>query len=128
MAPPAHLMKEWVSPVYTFFVAKLGIVNVNSRCAHDFKCSAHGCKAMVHRFLDTLDTRLTSNLCKHVKACCGWGSAVLSTTDQAKDANEVHTKIIKTFACEGCITAVFERKGNGKATYFNWPHTRQDMR
>ncbi|KAG8218246.1 hypothetical protein J3R82DRAFT_3846, partial [Butyriboletus roseoflavus] len=119
----AHLMKEWVSSVYTFFVAKPSIINVNSWYAHDFQCSVYGCKARIRHFIDTQDIQSTSNLCKHVKTCCGWGPTILSTADQAKDADEVCIKIIKTFTHDGSIITVFKRKENGKVTYSNLPHT-----
>ncbi|KAI6039429.1 hypothetical protein EDC04DRAFT_2867974 [Pisolithus marmoratus] len=108
-------MTGWTSPVYAFFEPKPWIIDINSQCAHEFKCSAHGCKATVHQFLDTQDTQSTSNMCKHVKSCRGWGPTVLSAADDAKDANEVHTKIIKIF-----------RKGKGKVIYSNQQHTKQE--
>ena len=121
-------MKEWNSPVYAFFNPKPQIVHINGRHAHDFKCAGSGCKVTVCRFLDTQDAQLTSNLRKHVKSCWRWGSEVLSAADCAKDANEVHTKIVKKFMQEGTITLAFERKGKGKVTYSNRQHTRHETR
>jgi hypothetical protein len=121
-------MNDWTSPVYAFFERKPCIVNINGRRAHDFKCSARGCKAKIRRYLDKKDARSTGNMRKHVKSCSGWGSNVLSAADDAKDANEVRTKVVKTFARDGTITTAFERKGKGKVTYSNRQHTRLETR
>ncbi|KAG2052099.1 hypothetical protein BDR06DRAFT_983285 [Suillus hirtellus] len=78
-------MREWVSPVYAFFHPTPNIVEIGGWWAHEFKCQAKGCKAKVQYFLD--------------KGC--WGEEVLQATDQAKDANEVHTKIVGSFLHNG---------------------------
>lgn len=85
-------MKEWISPVYAFFEPTPRIVEINGRRAHEFKCGARGCKTTIRQFLDKKDARSTGNMRKHVKSC--WGNAALMAADDAKDANEVRTKIV----------------------------------
>ncbi|KAG0691654.1 hypothetical protein DFH29DRAFT_883977 [Suillus ampliporus] len=43
-----RLMKDWISPVYTFFNPKPRIVIIKGQCAHEFKCFGKSCKATVH--------------------------------------------------------------------------------
>ena len=76
--------------------------------------------------MDTKDTRLTSNLHGHAKLC--WGTEVISAAGDAKNANEVRTKICPGFLRDGSITAAFERKGKGKVSYSHRPHTRQETK
>ncbi|KAG2756744.1 hypothetical protein P692DRAFT_20714955, partial [Suillus brevipes Sb2] len=121
-----RLMKEWVSPVYAFFEPKPRIVEHDGRRAHQFKCCARGCKTMIRRFLDKKDARSTGNMRKHVKSC--WGDDVLQAADQAKDAQEVRTKIVGGILRNGSITASFERKGKGKVTYSHRQHTRTETK
>ncbi|KAG1878536.1 hypothetical protein C8R48DRAFT_745210 [Suillus tomentosus] len=45
---------------------------------------------------------------------------------KAKDANEVHTKFVGSFLCNGSITALFECKGKGKVIYSHRQHTRAE--
>ncbi|KAG1853814.1 hypothetical protein C8R48DRAFT_610603, partial [Suillus tomentosus] len=106
---------EWVSPVYAFFHPTPNIVKIGGRQAHKFKCQTKGCKAKVRHFLDKGDARSTGNMRKHVRGC--WGEDVLQAADQAKDANEVCTKLVGSFLRNGSITALFEHKGKGKVTY-----------
>ncbi|KAG2120467.1 uncharacterized protein F5147DRAFT_741496 [Suillus discolor] len=89
--------------------------------AHQFKCCARGCKTTIRRFLDKKDARSTGNMRKHVKSC--WGDEVLQSADQAKDAQEVRTKIVGSILWNGSITTSFERKGKGKVTYSHRQHT-----
>ncbi|KAG1852959.1 hypothetical protein C8R48DRAFT_749732 [Suillus tomentosus] len=102
----ARLMKEWCSPVYAFFEPKPHIIE------HD------GCRA--HQF------KSTGNMRKHVKLC--WGDEVLQSADQAKDAQEVRTKIVGSILRSGSITTSFERKGKGKVTYSHRQHTRTETK
>ncbi|KAG1834657.1 hypothetical protein DFJ58DRAFT_847551 [Suillus subalutaceus] len=87
-----RLMKEWNSPVYAFFQPTPQIFEVADRCAHEFKRQAKGCKVKVRHFLDKGDARSTGNMRKHVRLC--WGDKVLKAADSAKDAREVHNKIV----------------------------------
>ena len=88
-------MKDWNTPVYAFFAPLPKVTMKDGRRAHEFACFARGCKAKVHRFLDTKDSRSTSNLHKHAKSC--WGNEVVSAADDAKNAEEVRTKIVPNY-------------------------------
>ncbi|KAG1852572.1 hypothetical protein C8R48DRAFT_777395 [Suillus tomentosus] len=90
--PEEQLMKEWNSPVYVFFDPTLHIVEIADRRAHEFKCQARGCKVKVRWFLNKGNARSTGNMQKHVRLC--WGGEVLKAADSAKDADEVHLKIV----------------------------------
>ncbi|KAG2747584.1 hypothetical protein P692DRAFT_201716450, partial [Suillus brevipes Sb2] len=68
----------------------------------------------------------TGNMRKHVKAC--WGEEILQMADQARNAKEVHGKIVKNFLRNGSITTAFECKGKGKVTYSHHQHTRTETR
>jgi hypothetical protein len=119
-------MKEWVSPVYAFFEPTPHVIERDGRRAHEFKCAARGCKATVRRYLDKKDARSTGNMRKHVKSC--WGDGVMSAADDAKDANEVRTKIVAGILRDGSITTSFERKGKGKVMYSHRQHTRAETK
>jgi hypothetical protein len=121
-----RLMKEWISPIYAFFDPTPHIVEVDGRRAHQFKCRAKRCKATIKRFLDKKDARSTGNMRKHVKSC--WGEDTLNAADDAKDANEVRTKIVGGILKNGSITTSFERKGKGKVTYSHRQHTRAETK
>jgi hypothetical protein len=120
------MMKDWSSPVYAFFDPLPKIVTIDGRGAHEFKCQAKGCKAKVRRFLDKGDAHSTGNMCKHVRSC--WGADVLRAADEAKDANEVWSKIVGSVLRDRTITASFARKGKGKVTYSHRQHTRAETR
>ncbi|KAG1726769.1 hypothetical protein EDB19DRAFT_1622345, partial [Suillus lakei] len=120
------LMNDWNSPVYAFFDLTPQIIEIDGCCTHDFKCQATRCKTKVRRYLDKGDARLTGNMRKHVHSC--WGDKVLKAADQAKNANEVHQKIISSFLRNGSITASFERNGKGKVTYSHRQHTHVETR
>ncbi|KAG1748008.1 uncharacterized protein EDB91DRAFT_1235851 [Suillus paluster] len=98
-------MKEWTSPVYAFFDPTPCIIENDGWWTHEFKCNAQS----------------TGNMWKHVKLC--WGDAVLKAADDAKDASEVHTKIVLGILRDGSITVSFECKGKGKVTYSYHQHT-----
>jgi hypothetical protein len=63
---------------------------------------------------------------KHVRSC--WGADVLQAAGEAKNANEVRSKIVGSILRDGSITAAFERKGKGKVTYSHCQHTRAETR
>ncbi|KIK11654.1 hypothetical protein PISMIDRAFT_73146, partial [Pisolithus microcarpus 441] len=121
-----QLQKEWVSPIYAFFGSMPVIKEIDGHQVHEFKCSARGCKVRICCYLDTKDAQSTSNMQKHVKSC--WGGDMLSAADNAKDVNEVQTKIVGSILHNGSITAIFEWKGKGKVTYSHWQHTQSEMR
>jgi hypothetical protein len=85
-----------------------------------------GCKIQIRRFLNKKDTRSTGNMQKHVGTC--WGDEVLQTAYEAKNAEEVRTKIVPSILRNGSITASFERKGKGKVTYSHRQHTRTETK
>lgn len=119
-------MKEWISPIYAFFDPTPAIESIDGRRAHSFKCMGKGCKVTIRRFLDKKDARSTGNMRKHVKSC--WGDDVLQAADEARNADEVRTKIIAGYLKDGSITTAFERKGKGKVTYSHRQHTRTETR
>ncbi|KAF9220056.1 hypothetical protein BS17DRAFT_715694, partial [Gyrodon lividus] len=104
------------------------IIEVGGHWAHDFKCTARSCKVTVRCYIDTKDARLTSNLRKHVKVCKGWCKEILEMADQAKNADKAKMKIIRRFLCDGKITAMSKRKGEGKGqvTYLHHQHTHEE--
>ncbi|KAG0708068.1 hypothetical protein DFH29DRAFT_979429 [Suillus ampliporus] len=114
-------MKEWNSPIYAFFDPTPTIKIINGHRAHAFKCMAKGCKVRICRFLDKKDARSTGNMQKHVRSC--WGDDVLQACDEAKNAEEVRTKIVTSVLHNGSIMVSFERKGKGKVTYLHRQHT-----
>ncbi|KAF9229364.1 hypothetical protein BS17DRAFT_689570, partial [Gyrodon lividus] len=108
------LKKECVSPVYAFFDLTPAIIDINGCCVHEFKCSAHSCKAKIHWYLDKKDVCLTGNMWKHVKLC--WGDEALEAAGIAKD-------IVGGILQNGLKMAAFERKGKGKVIYSHRLHT-----
>ena len=121
-----RLMKDWNSPVYAFFDPTPQIIEIDGRCAHDFKCQAKRCKTKVRRYLDKGDARSTGNMWKHVRSC--WGDEVLKAAGQAKNANEAREKIVGSFLRNGSITTSFKCSGKGKITYSHRQHTWTETR
>ena len=121
-----RLMKEWNSPIYAFFYPKPTIETNDNRRAHAFRCMAKGCKVRIRRFLDKKDACSTGNMRKHAKVC--WGDEVLKAADDAKNAEEVRTKIVASVLRNRSITASFERKGKGRVTYSHRQHTKSETR
>ncbi|KAG2339806.1 hypothetical protein BDR05DRAFT_891115, partial [Suillus weaverae] len=116
-----HLMNDWNLPVYAFFDPTPQIIKIDGCRTHNFKCQAKRCKIKVRWYLDKGDARLTGNMWKHVRPC--WGDEVLKAADQAKNANEVHQKIIGSFLRNGSITILFKCNGKVKVTYLHHQHT-----
>ena len=117
------MSKEWSSPVYPFF--EVEVIHRDGRRAHRFSCRGNHCSVKIQRFLDTKDSRSTGNLRKHIKSC--WGIDVMDAADDAKDTNEVRTKIVNGILRNGTITKAFKRKGK-ESTYSNRPHTPAETR
>ncbi|KAF9219131.1 hypothetical protein BS17DRAFT_718330 [Gyrodon lividus] len=117
-------MKDWNSPVYAFFQPIPAIEEADRRCSHVFKCCARGCKVTICRYLDTTDARSTGNMRKHARKC--WGEDSLKAADAAKNATEVHEKIIGSILRTGSITQAFKMQGKGNATYSYRQHTRAE--
>ncbi|KAH0834045.1 hypothetical protein J3R83DRAFT_11306, partial [Lanmaoa asiatica] len=118
--------KELTSPVYTFFGPDPEICEFDSRCAKIFKCSGHGCKVKICRYLDTKDAHSTLNIHKHAQAC--WGDGAISAADKARDVAEVCKTIIKSILHDGSIMASFKYKGKGKPMYGFCCHTHAETR
>jgi hypothetical protein len=80
-----QLSKDWIAPIYMFFVPSPLIEYVEGQHCHAFRCLAKHCKHKsrgIQRYLDTGDARSTGNLRKHAKKC--WGNDVVVLADKAK--------------------------------------------
>ena len=103
---------------------------VDRRQVHTFICNAKNCKIKgkfgrnVRRYLDKGDSKSTSNLRRHAKAC--WGEEVIASASGV----DVHAarKILKDKARDGSIAAVFDRAGKGTVTYSHRQHTKTETR
>jgi hypothetical protein len=130
--PPAHLQKDWQSPIYTFFHPDVVISYVDNRCVHDFSCAAKQCKGkgknprLVRCYLDTGDKKSTSGLCRHAIIC--WGEEVVKEAAEAKDIASARDALKGAVQRDGSITAIFERSGKGKVTYSYRQHTKAETR
>ncbi|KAF9227251.1 hypothetical protein BS17DRAFT_694894, partial [Gyrodon lividus] len=120
------MMKDWNSPVYAFFQPIPAIEEADRRRSHIFKCCTRGCKVTICRYLDTTDARSTGNMWKHARKC--WGEDSLKATDAAKNATEVHEKIVGSILHTGSITQAFKMQGKGNATYSHRQHTRAETK
>jgi len=80
----------------------------------------------VCRFLDKGDARLTSNMHKHAKKC--WGEEVVTSADNAKNANKVWATMVMGALNPQSITAAFKQKGKGKVNYSHRQHTKTEAR
>jgi hypothetical protein len=63
---------------------------------------------------------------KHAKKC--WGEEVVTSADNAKNANEVRATTVMGALNPQSITAAFERKGKGKVNYSHRQHTKTEAR
>jgi hypothetical protein len=129
---PERLQKDWRSPIYAFFQAKISIKEVDGRRVHDFTCNAVSCKGKgldgrrVRRYLDTGDSKSTSSLRRHAIKC--WGGDIISQADKANDLGTARDAVKGAELKDGSITAVFERTAKGKITYSHRPHTNAETR
>jgi len=78
---------------------------------HVFECGATHCMGkgngrMVCRYLDTGDTKSTSNLRKHAKIC--WGEVAVAAADNMRDVRAAREALEKLNLVDGSITAAFE--------------------
>ncbi len=89
--PAEHLQRTWVAPIYAFFAPDVIVGHEDGCRYHEFKCAARPCKGqkglLVKHYLDTADTKSTSNLRRHTKKC--WGIEAVERADDADDADEV---------------------------------------
>ena len=63
---------------------------------------------------------------KHAKKC--WGEEVVTSADNAKNANEVRATTVMGALNPQSITAAFEQKGKGKVNYSHRQHTKTEAR
>jgi hypothetical protein len=80
----------------------------------------------VRRFLDTGDAKSTGNMRKHARKC--WGDDIVTSADNAANANDVRRTTIKGYLDPQSITAAFDRKGKGKVMYSHRQHTKTESR
>ena len=99
------MMKEWNSPVYSFFTPVPDIEYIDKRCCHLFGCLAKGCKHKVGQYLDISDKVSTGNMHKHVRSC--WEEDILKTICKAKNLT-VACNGVKNYTNKGSITATFK--------------------
>ena len=115
------LTKEWTSSIYGFFAPCPLITEVDDCCCHEFICGAPHCKGkgekvrVMHRYLNTGDRKLTSNLHKHARVC--WGADVVWDAVNAKvelSISDIHKGLegVKKLT-DGSPTGTFERQGKG---------------
>lgn len=119
-------MSRWTSPIYAFYKPIPDIDYVSGRKCHTFQCAAKSCTHKICRYLDKGDAQSTSNLRKHVIHC--WGSDIVETASEAKNASVVRDSILPGYKKNGLITAAFERKGHGKVLYSHRTHTQTETR
>jgi len=126
---PARLQKEWDAPIYVFFKA-LPIIEYIKNCkTHAFECAAGNFKAkkcFVHQYLDTSDSKSTSNMRHHARVC--WGDEAVDAADGTKNKHiaEAALKSLKTK--NGSITEAFQQVAKGTATYSTRQHTKIQAR
>lgn len=76
---------------------------------------------MVRHYLDTTDTKSTSNLCKHAKFC--WGDKAVAVADQTRDVLATREALEKMGKKDGSILEAFEQVAKSKVTYSHHQHT-----
>ena len=121
-----RLKNDWNAPIYAFFEAVPNVEYHDGRRFHEFLCAAKGCHKKIRRYLDTKDSKSTSNLRKHAKQC--WGPEAVDEADRIKDAEAAREAVTKQVSRSGSITHSFERRGKGKATYSHRRHTRTETK
>ncbi|KAG2148428.1 hypothetical protein BD769DRAFT_1624824 [Suillus cothurnatus] len=109
-------MKDWITPIYSFFNPLPVISHVNRQRFHAFSCCAKGCNQLICCFLNKADVKSTSNMWKHAKKC--WGTEMVEIIDRVKNATVAQELIIEPLCTTGSIMAAFERKGKEKSV---WP-------
>jgi hypothetical protein len=63
---------------------------------------------------------------KHAKRC--WGDEVVTSTDQAKNENEVRATMVKGALDPQSIMVAFKQKGKGQVRYLHRQHTKMEAR
>jgi hypothetical protein len=126
-----RLSKEWNSPVYVFFEPTPSIVYIKDRRVHEFECAATRCMGkgngrVVRRYLDTGDTKSTSNLRKHAKIC--WGEDAVAAADNTRSVQAAREVLGKMKSGNSSITDAFEQAAKGTVTYSHHQHTTTEAR
>jgi hypothetical protein len=124
-----RISKDWNSPVYVFFKPTPSIEYINSQRVHVFECAAKGCKGCgngryVHRYLDTSDSKSTSNLRKHAKIC--WTEDIVALADKTKDVKAAREALGNLKNVDASITAAFQRIAKSKVSYSHRQHTKTE--
>ncbi len=97
---------------------------------HAFICNAKTCKAKgrfghnVWRYLDTGDSKSTSNLRRHAKGC--WGEEAITAADRAEDADAARMVLRDRGAQNSSITSAFQRIGKAPMMYSNHQLTKTE--
>ena len=91
-------------------------------------CTKKNCKAIngVHRYLDTQDSTLMSNLRWHVEHC--WGKEALKLAQTLRTREDVRKKVFENILKDTPLTAHFEHKKGGTMMYMHHNHTRAETR
>jgi len=92
--------------------------------SHVFCCLTKGCGGVVHHFMD--NDASTSNLIKHAWKC--FGENTIKFARSAKNAQEVHDKIIGSIPRDESITAMYEWKDCEKVTCSHCQHMKMVTR
>jgi len=79
---------------------------------------------MVHHYLDTSDSKSTSNLRKHAKIC--FGEEEVASADRTRDVHAAREALKNRK--DGSITEAFERVAKSKVTYSHRQHTTTESR
>jgi len=121
------LQKEWDVPVYVFFKALPTVQYIKNHKAHVFQCAASQClaqKRFVCQFLDTSNSKSTSNLQHHVKIC--WGKEAVQVADGTRNIKAAHAALETMKTNNGSIMAAFQRVGSGTTVYSHHQHTKTE--
>jgi hypothetical protein len=126
-------MKQWNTPIYTFFRPTPAIENIEGCCAHVFECGAKTCKGKgkhgwtVRHYLNTADVTSMSNLRQHAKIC--WGDKTVAVAGSIKDVYAACAVLAKPAVRDGSITAAFERVGKAKdkVTFLQRQHSKTEL-
>ncbi|KAJ3002262.1 hypothetical protein NUW54_g5941 [Trametes sanguinea] len=114
--------KSMRSPAYAFF--HVGLPKVETERPY-FVFSCRSCDRKINRYMDTKDSKSTGNLLKHARECYGQG--VVGRIMEARTLKDARAAT-RSFLEDGKITAVFERRDQGKVTYSHQQHTHAETR
>ncbi|KAI0070512.1 hypothetical protein K474DRAFT_1608564, partial [Panus rudis PR-1116 ss-1] len=121
-----RLSKSWTSTVYSFYKADVSIIEKDGRRGHVFACYNKGCKTKITRWLNTKDSRSTSNLARHAKKC--WGADAVAVAQDSGASIKTAREGVERLARNGTITDAFQRTGKGKVSYSTTAHTKTETR